>query len=67
MYDEAITEFKKAIEINHEFTKAHNNLAVVYYYKGEHSLAIKYCDNAIELRYSVHPKFLELLEPYREK
>ena len=67
MYDEAIAEYKKGLEINPSYAKVHNNLAVVYYAKGEHSLAIEHCDKAIEFGYRVHPQFLEALEPYREK
>ena len=67
MYDKAIAEYKKAIEINPNYADAHNKLAVAYYFKGEYSLAIKHCDIAIELGYSVHPGFLEALEPYRKR
>ena len=65
MYDEAIAEYKKALEINPNYAEVHNNLAVDYYFRGEYSLAIKHCDMAIELGLSVHPGFLEALEPYR--
>ena len=65
MLDEAIFELKKAIEINPNYADAHNNLAIVYYCKEEYELAIKHCDIVIELGFTVHPKVLELLEPYR--
>lgn len=65
MYDEAITEYKKAIEINPSYAKAHYNLTIAYYYKKEYSLAIEYCDRAIELGCKVPPELLEDLEPYR--
>lgn len=67
MYDEAVAEFKKAIEINPSYATARNNLAVAYYCKEEFILAIEHCDKAIELGYRVHPKFLKELEPYRKK
>jgi tetratricopeptide (TPR) repeat protein len=66
MWDEAITEFKKAIALNPNFAEAHYNLAVSYYYKGQHGLAIKHCDQAIELGYKVHPALLDALKPYRK-
>ena len=67
MYDEAIAEYKRAIEINPNDAEAHNNLAVTYYHKGEYSLAIKHCDRAIELGLRPHPGFSEALKPYRKK
>jgi len=66
MFDEAIAECKKAIAINPNYAKAHNNLAVVYYEQGQYDLAIKHCDKAIELGGKVHPEFLEALKPYRK-
>lgn len=62
MYDEAITAYKKAIEISPKYADAHNNLAQAYYEKGEYSLAIEHCDRATELGYKVDPEFLERLE-----
>jgi tetratricopeptide (TPR) repeat protein len=65
MVDEAISEFKKALTINPNFAYAHNNLAIAYYKKGNSRLAIVHCDKALVLGYSVNPKLLELLKPYR--
>jgi len=65
MLNEAISEFKKALTINHNLAKVHNNLAVVYYSKGNYKLSIVHCDKAVELGFSVNPKFLESLKPYR--
>ncbi len=65
MYDEAITEYKKAVTIDPNLAVAYNNLAVAYYFKKEYGLAIEHCDKAIELGYKVHPGFLKDLEPYR--
>ena len=67
MLDEAITEYKRAIEINPKYAQAHINfnLAITYYYKKEYSLAIKHCDRAIELGWEVSPELLDNLEPYR--
>lgn len=63
---EALVAFNKAIEIEPAFADAHNNLAVIYYYQKQYDLAIKHCDRAIELRYSVNPEFLKLIEPFRK-
>ena len=67
MYDEAIAECKKALEINPNFAEAHNNLAVSYYYKGEYSLAIEHFDRAMELGQEVDPEWLKDLEEYRKR
>jgi tetratricopeptide (TPR) repeat protein len=66
MFDEAIAEYKKAIAINPNLAEAHYNLAVAYYYKGQHGLAIEPCDRAIELGYKAQPELLEALKPYRK-
>ena len=67
MYDKAIAEYKKALEINPEFAGAHYGLAIAYYYKEEYSLAIKHCDRAMELGQEVDPEWLKALEPYRKR
>ncbi len=67
MYDEAIIQYKKAIEINPNNPEAYNNLGVVYRHKGMYDEAIQHCDRSIELGFSVDPRLLEFLEPYREK
>jgi len=63
--DEAISECKKALAINPNYAEAHYNLEVAYYKKGNYKLAIAHCDRALELGYSVNPKILQLLKPYR--
>jgi len=63
--ERAISVYNKVIEMNPDHAGAYNNLAVAYYYQKEYSLAVEYCDKAIELRAEVNPKFLALLEPYR--
>ncbi len=67
MLNEAITELKKALDIDPNYAKVHRNLAIAYYKKGEFKSAIKHCDIAVEFGYKIHPKFLEDLEPYRTK
>lgn len=63
--DKAISEYKKALDIKPDYAEVHNNLSVTYHSKGNYMLAIMYCDKAVGLGYRVHPKFLELLKPYR--
>jgi len=63
--DKAIYEYKKAISINPDAARAHYNLAVVYYDKKYYQRAIKHCNRAVDLGYSVHNGFLDLLKPYR--
>jgi spermidine synthase len=65
MRDEAISEYKRGIAINPNFVMLHNNLGVGYYYKGNYKLAILHFDKAVELGFSVNPKFLEFLKPHR--
>lgn len=67
MLDEAVSYLRKATDINPNDAHAHYNLAVAYYGKREYKLAIKHCDKAIELGYSVKPQLLELLKPYRRQ
>ena len=64
--DEAITHFKKAIEVDPAYALAYNNLAVIYYYNKQYRLAIEYCDKAKALGFS-NPRLSEALNPYREK
>ena len=63
---EAILWLKNTLKLDPELAVAHNNLALAYYYAAEYGLAIKYCDKAIQLSYTVSPKLLELLKPYRK-
>ncbi|MCK5256702.1 MAG: tetratricopeptide repeat protein, partial [Deltaproteobacteria bacterium] len=63
--EKAISELKHAIAVKHDYAEAHSNLAVAFYYKGNYNLAIVHCNKAIEFGYSVNPKLLELLKPYR--
>jgi len=65
MLDEAIAAYKEALMIKPTMAEAHHNLSATYYYKKNYTLAIAHCDKAAALGYSVHPKLLESLKPYR--
>ena len=49
-YDQAISEFTKAIEINPGFAEAYGNRGAAYFKKGEHDLAISDCNKALEIK-----------------
>jgi len=55
MYDEAITAHKKAIEINPQYTSAHNSLGIAYYDKKMYDEAITEYKKAIE----INPKYTD--------
>jgi len=63
--DEAISEFKKALANKLRYPEAHQDLSFAYYYKGNYQLAVLHCEKAEKLGYSVNPKLLKLLKPYR--
>jgi tetratricopeptide (TPR) repeat protein len=48
-YTQAITHLLKAVELDPENDKIHNNLAMAYYFKDEKEMAIKHINRAIEL------------------
>ena len=63
--DGAIVELKKALANKPRYPEAHHDLSFAYYYRGNHQLALLHCEKAEKLGYSVNPKLLELLKPYR--
>ena len=65
MLDEAIAEYREALTIKPTMAEAHHNLSATYYYKKNYTLAIAHCDKAEELGYTIHPKLLASLKPYR--
>jgi len=67
MVDKAISEHRKALAVDPNFADVHANLAASYYSKKKYRLAIKHCDKASELGYSIQPGFLEALKPYRKR
>lgn len=48
-YPEAITLFRQAVELNPANVRAHNQLALAYYFNGEYSPAITEIDRALAL------------------
>ncbi|HUL37796.1 MAG TPA: tetratricopeptide repeat protein [Thermodesulfobacteriota bacterium] len=48
-YDQAISEFSKAIQINPNYDKAYNNRGIVYRLKGEYNQAISDFNKAIQI------------------
>ena len=48
-YDQAISDFSKAIEINAGYDKAYNNRGIVYRLKGQYDQAISDFNKAIEI------------------
>jgi spermidine synthase len=63
--DEAVDRFSAAVEIEPDYVKAHQNLAVAYVEKMDYSKAIAHCDAAVALGAKVQPRLLELLAPFR--
>ncbi|MCK9614063.1 MAG: tetratricopeptide repeat protein [Candidatus Omnitrophica bacterium] len=54
-YDEAITEYNKAIELNPNYAEAYNNRGVAYNVKGSYDQAISDFTRAIE----INPSYAE--------
>jgi tetratricopeptide (TPR) repeat protein len=65
MIDESIETSLKVIELQPNFAVAYNNLAIAYLEKGEHVLAVKHVDKAVELGYEVSPEILKEVKKYR--
>ncbi len=60
-YDQAISDFNKALEINPRYALAYNNRGVAYYFKREYEKSWKDVEKAQSLGYQIHPEFLEEL------
>ena len=65
MIDESIETSLKVIALEPDFAVAYNNLAIAYLEKGEHGLAIKHVDKAVELGYDVASEILDEIKKYR--
>jgi tetratricopeptide (TPR) repeat protein len=60
-YDQAISDYTKAIEINPEFARAYNNRGVAYYFKGKYKKAWVDVSKAQSLGGQVNPGFFDSL------
>jgi len=61
MYDQAISDYSKALEINPKDTAAYNNRAMAYYREGEYDRAWEDVHKAQSLGFQVRPGFLKSL------
>lgn len=59
--DGAVREYREAIRIRPDFPEAHNNLATVYFFKGEYAEAWKEVHNCQDQGGAPHPEFLKAL------
>ena len=67
MFDEAITECKKAIEINPNLAEVHSNLGVAYANKGMYDEAIAELEKAIEINPNYTTAHVNLAVAYYHK
>ncbi len=63
---ESIETNLKALEIQPDFPVIHNNLAIAYLEEQSYDLAVKHCDQAVELGYEVAPEIIKEIEPHRK-
>ena len=66
MIDEAISEYRMVLNMNPDYAKAHNNLAVAYFAKECLDLAWKHVRIAQKLNNPPHSEFLKLLKKASE-
>lgn len=60
-YDQAISDYNTALEINPRYTDACNNRGFAYYLKKEYDKSWEDVKNAQKLGYQISSKFLEIL------
>ena len=60
-YDQAISDYTKALEIDPKSAGAYYNRAIVYYFKKEYNNSWKDIKKAQDLGYKIPSKFLENL------
>ena len=65
MIKESIATNLSALEVEPDFSIAHNNLTIAYLENKEPAKAIRHCDRALELGYEVAPEILTEIEAYR--
>jgi len=66
LIDEAMSEYKKAVELRPDFAIAHGNLASCYYDQGQLPLAVKTFKYAIQLEPNFPDAYNNLGNTYRE-
>ena len=66
-YDEAISDFTRAIEINPKHADAYYDRGVVYYYKKDYQKALDDFNNAQKLGIDVPPEIFRLLRKHSGK
>ena len=58
-YDQAISDFNKALEINPRYAPVYFNRGVAYYHKGQYDKAWENVHKAQDLGFKIHPGFLK--------
>ncbi len=60
-YDQAISDYTKALEINPRYAFAYHNRGVAYLGKGQYDKAWEDVHKAQDLGHKIHPRFLKML------
>jgi len=60
-YDQAISDFTKALEINPRHDKAYNNRGIAYFHEREYEKSWKDVEKAQYLGFRIDPEFLDNL------
>ena len=58
-YDQAISDYNKALEINPRYAVAYYNRGIAYYFKREYEKSWKDIEKAQSLACQINPKFLD--------
>ena len=58
-YDQAISDYNKALEINPRYAEAYNNRGDAYLGKGQYDKSWEDVHKAQDLGYKIHPGFLK--------
>jgi len=66
MIKESIATSLSALEVEPDFSIAHNNLAIAYLENKEPAKAIRHFDRALELGYEVAPEIVREIQAHRK-